>query len=317
MIRQTATLLAALSLAACLDGKNPLVDTGPAPDDPNALDLPPGTERPTSRTTIERHEGKEDGTGNGYAESITYDPVNDTFTVDNLAFDGGNTYSRDTLVPNLGAFRVYENDGVYFDDVTGNPILQFMHRAIIDEGASGKTHVAIVRTGAYVGYGFGGFLYSRDGGVDIPATGQAIFAGDYSGIRDFNGKGGLEYVTGNATAQIDFEDFNDGDGVLFMIRNRKVFNAAGVDITASLSPDMVADLTNKVGPQMANEAGEISLRLIAHDGAGTVFGDAGVFYGLLAGQGADMELVGVVVVGGTDSRDGFEYRETGGVILER
>jgi hypothetical protein len=320
MIRQTAPLIAALSLAACLDGRNPLTDPGGA-----GSDLP-GTENPTRRTPIERYEA-EDGKGNGYAQSITYDPIANTFTVDNLAFDGDNTYSPDGAVPVLNGFRIYENDATYADDVTGAPINQFPHRAMIAEGTSGGTRVAIVRTGAYVGYGFGGFMYSRDGGVTLPEEGQAYFAGDYAGIRDFNGKGGLEYVTGTATAAIDFDDFNAGNGVRIVITNRKVWNQLGVDITAALvtafaSPFQVTypDLLPVVGPGVMNDAGELSGGMFSTyvDAAGAVQSyETGKYYGLLAGEGADMELVGVIVVEGNDFRDDTPFRETGGFVMDR
>ncbi len=321
MYRQTATLLAALSLAACLDGLNPLV--GPGDD---GLDLPPGTGATSSRTPIERYE-EEDGSGNGYAQSITYDAGSNTFTVDNLAFDGDNTYDPDSDVPTLGAFRVYENDGTYADDVTGTPINQFMHRAIIAEGTSGGTRVAIVRTGAYVGYGFGGFMYSRDGGVTLPDSGQAYFAGDYAGIRDFNGKGGLEYVTGDAEAAIDFDDFNAGNGVRIVISNRQVWDRFGNDITAALvtafdSPFQVTypDLLPVVGPGAMNAAGEMTQGMFStyvdQDGRVQQY-ETGTYYGLLAGEGADMELVGVIVVEGKDFRDDTPFRETGGFVMDR
>ncbi len=326
MYRQTATLLAALSLAACLDGLNPLVNTG----GDNDLDLPPGTEDTSWRTPIKRYEA-EDGSGNGYARSITYNPVSDTFTVDNLAFDGANTYARahDSFGNDLtlNGFRVYENDGTYPDDVTGLPIDQFMHRAIIAEGASGGTRVAIVRTGAYVGYGFGGFMYSRDGSVTLPDSGQARFTGDYTGIRDFEGKGGLEYVTGNAEAAIDFDDFNAGNAVRIFVTNRRVFDQYGADITAALvtafdsvNQTTYPDLNPVVGPGAMNAAGEMTQGMFANyideDGKVQSF-STGNYYGLLAGSGANMELVGVIVVEGVDLRDDTRFRETGGFVMER
>lgn len=321
MIRQSATLLAALSLAACLDGQNPLVNPGGGVES----ELP-GTENPTRRTPIERYE-KVDDNGNGFAQSISYDPVNDTFTVDNLAFDGGNTYQRGSTVSSLNGFRVYENDDPYFDDVTGTPIWQFLHRAIMTESASGNTRVAIVRTGAYIPYGFGGFNYAREIGVEIPSTGQAYFAGNYAGLRDFNGRSGLEYVTGNAEAAVDFEDFNRGDGVRFVIFNRQVLDINGIDITPSIvnafnsaNQTVLPNLYSKVGPGAMTAAGEVSFGMFSNyiDPNGDPQDHLlGSYYGVLAGEGADMELVGVIVVEGVDLRDDTRVRETGGFVMER
>ena len=70
-----------------------------------------------------------------------------------------------------------------------------------------------MRTGGYVDYGFGGFVYQRNGNVTLPATGQAQYTGDYGGVRVFSNAGGLEYVAGSMDISIDFDDFNDGAGV--------------------------------------------------------------------------------------------------------
>ncbi|MBK8440174.1 MAG: hypothetical protein IPL38_12060 [Rhodobacter sp.] len=81
--RIAPVLVLSALLAGC--GGNPFldapVDPGPDPDLPEAL---PGTPNPTRSSSIVRYEAREAGTGNGYAEGITYDPGTDTFSVDNL-----------------------------------------------------------------------------------------------------------------------------------------------------------------------------------------------------------------------------------------
>ena len=157
----------------------------------------------------------------------------DTLTIDNLGFDGANVYERDNQVGTLKSFAVYEADVTYRDDLTGEVIPQTApYRAIYGvsnnavDGDS-RTSFAIVRTGAYASYGFGGFVYERNGGFEVPTAGQAVFNGDYAGIRVFNGLGGLQYTRGDMQIAIDFEDFNTNNAVKGRIYNRETFNASG------------------------------------------------------------------------------------------
>ena len=189
-------LLACLLLAAC-DGSP--FEGGPGSDpDPTSnatVSSLPGTANPTARSDITRTEDRNKGPdgeeyGNGFAESFAYDAGNDRFSVDNLAFDGANVYTRSRAFRTVGDAGIYQAAAVYEDAQTGAQIDQFSYRALYGESRTGRTRFAIVRTGAYVPYGFGGFIFSRDGGVTLPTTGQAQYTGNYSGLRDFDGRGG-------------------------------------------------------------------------------------------------------------------------------
>ena len=343
-MRQAATILAlVLALAGC-ESTNPIfgpgdIDPGPGgPGDPDAPEemicvtpgpcVLPGTPRATPDGAIYRKELK-DGSGNGYAVGLTYNAADDTFEVDGLGFDGGNTYKRGARVGSLGRgdeFRVYEADSVYFDDVTGTPIPQFEHRAIYARSTSGATQLAIVRTGAYIPYGFGGFVYSRNGGVTLPTSGQAGYSGGYAGLRDFNDHSGLQYTTGDMTMAIDFRDFNDGNAVQGRIFNRRIFDMDGNDITAAVLAEFIAEnsaslsrlptIVFHTGPGVMNLNGEIvgnvSSGYVDDDGKNQVF-ESGNYYAILADGtgGAASEVVGIIVVTGAGAR------ETGGFILYR
>jgi len=51
-------------------------------------------------------------------------------------------------------------------------------------------------------------------------------------MRIFSGRSGFEYVQGDAEMRVDFKDFNDGQrGVALFISNRRLFDAAGNDVT--------------------------------------------------------------------------------------
>lgn len=335
-MRITTVFMLALLLAGC-DGNPFLPEEGPVEPDPDLPPELPGTNNPTASGAITRYEAREEATGNGYAENITFDASSNTFSVDNLGFDGANLYQRGTAVASLGPYEVYEASSVVNDPLTGRPIPQFQHRLIAGRGT--ETEFAIVRTGAYQNYGFGGFVMRRDTtGVNLPTTGQAGYSGDYAGLQDFNGSGGLRYTTGDAFVAIDFEDFNNGDAVRGRIDNRRIYDLAGADITASVidaindafSPDagdpLVTELPTllfRVGPGAIDPAGEIrgtlGNTLVDWSGQGgrVIEYEVGNYYAIVAGANAE-EVVGIIVVESAfPGIDGLTQRETGGFVLYR
>ena len=330
----------ALALLAACDG-NPFTtvttpDVPPVETNGSVSELS-GTTNPTAGASIARSEVKNEGpggvtvNGNGYAEGIHYDATKDTFTVDNLAFDGGNVYQRDANVPTLGPAKVYAASSTYADSQTGASIDQFSYRALYGVSKTGKTNFAIVRTGAYIPYGFGGFVYNRSGSVTLPTSGQAKYTGEYAGIRDFDGHGGLEYTTGDMTVAIDFNDFNadesatgNGAGVYGYVENRKVYDMNGNDITSlvigqantDLSPDVaitsLPTLNFTVGPGALDNNGEAQQGVTST--VGTSVYESGEYYAVLAGTNSS-EVVGIIVV--TSASGTATARETGGFILYR
>jgi hypothetical protein len=256
----TRTLLLILCLgfvAACDSGGGSVLqdstdtDTGtgggnepPIDGDGRTPSLPPGTVNPTPDSSIVRRE-EENDSGGGFATNIQYrnDQGQDEFIVDNIAFDGNNVYTRGdpvTGVAQLGAFAVYEGAETTTDPVTGTTVNTFTYRAIYGRSTTGQTEFAIVRSGSYIDYGFGGFIYQRnaddfDGNsvkLVLPDEGDAFYLGDYAGIRVFQGRGGLEYVQGEAQMTVDFKDFNNGKrGVAFYVNDRRLYDINGNDIT--------------------------------------------------------------------------------------
>ncbi len=331
--RILSSLLCAGFLAGC--GGNPFLpdDGGTNPENP--VEPLPGTTSPGASRAILRYEAREEGTGNGYAENITYNPDSDTFSVDNLGFDGANLYERGTAVASLGPYRVYEASEVVNDPYSGRPIPQFQHRLLAGVSDSGETSFAIVRTGAYIGYGFGGFVMRRSEGVVLPRTGQAGYSGDYAAIQDFNGASGLRYVTGDAFVAIDFEDFNDGDAVQGRIDNRQIFDTDGNNITAAVLGQMNAQfrpdpgnpqmtelpvLTFRVGPGVIDANGEIrgfiDSFLVDYSGSSptAITYETGNYYAIVSGSNAE-EIVGIIVVESEyPNLSGVTVRETGGFI---
>lgn len=330
MSKNLALMLALLgALVACGgdgDGSNPVNKPPQEEEDDSDIDLPDGTEDATANDPITRYEPQDGTTGNGYASNVSYDPATDTFTVDNLGFDGNNVYRRDDQVASLGPFAVYEASENFFDSVTGERIEQLTdYKAIYGVSQSGQTEFAIVRTGAYVDYGFGGYVYSRNGGVTLPTTGQAAYSGDYAGLRDFTNRGGIEYTTGDMNVAIDFEDFNEGSAVQGTVFNRRIFDTAGNDITDDIidalgSGTELPALVFSIGPGVLSENGELAGEIasfVSNEGGGLETFESGNYYAVLSGNNAE-EIVGVIVVNSDDPRfDGVGVRETGGFILTR
>ncbi|MBY5972769.1 hypothetical protein KUV28_10450 [Ferrimonas balearica] len=353
-------LMAGLTLGGCGSSSNPFdeeaevtdPDDGSGDDasggdgsDPQApinedLARPPGTDNPTPNSEIVRYE-EMDGNGNGFALRPMYQADSDSFSIDNLAFDGPNNYSRDDSVPSLGPaggqgpFYVYEAAETVVDEVNGKVIDQLEYKAIYALSTSGATEAVVVRTGSYEEYGFGGFIYRRNDGnsVVIPTTGQARFDGDYSALRDFNGREGLEYAVGRIRLDIDFEDF-DGDYAQDAIKggiyDRRIYDTSGNDLTQSIMDSLNADaedtvytslpvISLNVGPNTIDANGEAvgslgSERVVSGDAQEYL---AGNYYAILSGENPD-EITGVVVVEGGDSRfDGVTVRETGVFTADR
>lgn len=340
-----AAMAAGLALSGCGDG-NPFEDNATEEETEETTEeggiegdrtLPPGTTSPQPNTSIVRTEPTESGggeIGDGYVTSVSYDSSNDTFYVDNLAFDGDNVYSRGTAVSSLGPYAVYEADRLYQDDFNGNQINQLTHRAIYGVSQSTNTQFAIVRTGAYIDYGFGGFIYQRNNGVTLPTTGQASYTGDYAGIRDFSAKGGLQYTTATVDMAIDFDDFNDstgsrGDAVRGFVSNRVIYDINGNDITSTVIDQINAASNSsltalpamvfKVGPGVMDDNGEITGEVFstfgANDGSAVSF-ESGNYYAIISGDNAE-EIVGIIVTETSVGQGDGSVRETGGFIVLR
>lgn len=294
--------------------------------------------------SIQRSEAESTEIGRGFLRSYEFDADNDIFLVEGLAFDGnqpdGEAYARMTPPGDVGGFGFFIAPVTFPDSLTDVPIGQFQHVAIFKESDSGETEVAIVRTGGYLDYGFGGYMYSRDNGVTIPADGQATYQGDYVGLRDFTNRGGLEYVTGVINIDIDFSGFRGAcepecdNAIRGYVTDREFVTVNGVNVTA----DYVAALSSKnedapitilpslifkVGPGSAGDNGLIDGDVFESSFEATLNNNtaSGTYEGILAGDhtlGPGGEIVGVIVTTAEDPRfDDVSVTETGGFIADR
>jgi hypothetical protein len=315
---------AAFALAGCHG--NPLNNGGPSSSSGGG-----GTTVGSASSSITRYEARDDSNGNGYATGITYNSSDDTLTVQNLAFTGDKKFTKDTTLSPVGPYSVYEGPTQYADSTTGTPINQFSYRAIYAKSASGKTAFSIVRTGQYVDYGFGGFMYQRNGGVTLPAHGQANYAGTYEGLMDFNGQSGLYVTTGSMNMAIDFDAFNTSQSgaavaaIKGSLTNRKIYDLSGNDVTStwvgylnsqySASLSALPVVTFKVGPGVLQSSGYATGSISSSVGSNVY--ENGTYYVLLAGDNAS-EAVGILVMtAGYPNDSSIKQRETGGFLVTR
>ncbi|WP_341212084.1 hypothetical protein [uncultured Limimaricola sp.] len=356
MIRLVSTAALLALLAGCGDGQPFVFDEEAEIDTPTEesetptdgegfdgdIEVPPGTTNPTPDTSIMRFEPEGD-TGGGFVRSVSYNAAAQSFTVDNLAFDGVGPYQRNDSPDTLAGYAVFRSDQTVTDKVNGKDVQQLDYRAIYGVSSNRTTvdgkrlpvsRFAIVRSGDFTGYGFGGFLYERNGGVEMPTRrdGQAVFVGDYAGLRVFDGQGGQELTEAKMSIAVDFTDFNSSDGVDGVLYDRRAYTRDGTEITVNRSGSRREDAEGTavldlpvarftLAPGSVTDDGEIlgtvSSRVTV-DGKVTDYED-GTYYGIIGGDlDTGGEVVGVLVMTSSDPRhEGVTAQETGGFILYR
>lgn len=362
----TTSLLSSVLLLSACDSSNPfteetetevdpVTDTDTDTDTDNSFNIegggvPEGVEGPASSDSdaiIRFEELNEDG--GGRAQEFAYDSATDTFSVDNLAFDGEGPYTRSTIpsIASLGpneAFAVYDASVTVPDFLDGDPISQIVpYRAVLGvsnnttEDGAPRTSFAIVRTGGFVDYGFGGFVYQREGGVVLPETGQARFIGDYAGVRVFDAAGGLEYVEGDMFLDLDFDDPTDAvAGVKGAIFNRVAYTSDGELIDSTGDGEITLEdqlplpsigfvLDGDSGNASADGelTGNLTLNTYLDAEGNVVEHESGTYFAVVAGDTTTPdggEIVGIAVITSEDAvGEGTRgtVQETGGFILYR
>ena len=201
----------------------------------------------------------------------------------------------------------------------------------LDSNGNPETQFAIVRNGAYIQYGFGGFIYTRENGVSIEtaAGAQGSYSGKTAGIRDSNVSDLLQYTTGDLKIEIDFGDFNPtsssvGDGVRGVWTNRRIFDIDGVDVTNEVLADInaandasigsIPDAGFEIGPDSLDSNGEIigNFGSVYKDNQDNdVVYESGKYYAIMSGT-RGQEIVGILV-----ANEGAPIRETSGFIVYR
>ena len=247
----------------------------------------------------------------------------------NLAFDGEGGYTPVLTASGarlgIGPFNVFQNPATAVDGLTTTDIDQLQYRALYGISGDGSTEIAIIRTAAYIDYGFGGYIYQRNGSVVLPESGQALYTGtnNYGGLRDFKAQSGLEYVTGDMEVRIDFDDFNEGAGVIGVVSNRRIFDLDQQDITSDIlagfggSVTQLPTLRFLIEPGVVDANGEIAGKIESVNPVDGEKFEEGNYYAVLSGPNAQT-VTGIIVVTGEDPRNSdVTFRETGGFFATR
>lgn len=271
----------------------------------------------------------------GEANGYNYDTPNDYLYINNLPYDGLETdpYIRYALVPTGDNFAIYQSISSVEDSKNETvSIPQDAYRAVYGTSASGGSQLVIVKTGAYAGDGFGGYVYQRQA-VDhegnsmefiMPTSGQALLSGDYQGLIVYEpGLARLDHVKGTAKLTIDFKDFDNSPALWFQIIDRTIYDDSGIDASDQFTTVSVAnddgssstyhvDVTSIVAEKSLTTSGEFSGELLLSEKNGS-----GHYYGILSGENAD-EAVGIVELQWQHPQStATTVRETGGFIITR
>lgn len=231
----------------------------------------------------------------GEVNRFTYDSVNDRIRINNLPFDLDGTYLR---TPSLdrGAFRAYVNEAGDEDYV-----------ALYRQSGTGSTYAGVVGTGGYLGFGYGGTVFGGSGSVNFPGNGEAVYRGQYAGIRVYDG-GGLGFSDGTIRMRVDFEDFDNVGAIDTIVSGRRGYDENG-NLLGTL-PTLSGTTTGFTGDRLTETS------ILENLGGGNT-GASGTLNGTFGGSGAT-EVAGVIVIEGDDALgSGLQVRESGAFTANR
>ncbi len=248
-------VVAASALAAC-SGGNPFFPTDPGDG---------GTTPPTTVPDEVK----------GHVDSITYDPVNQTLTIQGTNLDDTPYAAVYTRKPGLDVpgYEAYSAQ----DGSLGRHFTAYVKEM-------DNTRAAIVVSGGQFGHYFGGSNFSRTGAYDKPDVSQpggtVSYAGAYVGLLNTAGDGGdllpvapgtpaevrpsqAAEVTGSILIRADFVD-NSVEGI--------VYNRVATDSATSMEDLELASTAIDANGQFAGE--------VEQDNGGSTAGSyAGIFGG--------------------------------------
>lgn len=233
----------------------------------------------------------------GEVNSVSYDAVNDTLTLNNLVgVAGNNVYSRAPTLDRNG-FRAYQNNSGFNSYV-----------AFYNESASGKTYAGAVGTGDYANYGYGGAFYGAKGAVSLPTSGVAVYTGNYAAIRVYEANTlGQNYGFADGVAQVsvDFNDFDVGGGIDSVIFGRNAYDSNGNALGAL--PALSGTTTTVTGGNSKFTTAVTEINPGGSAGTGTL-------EGIFGGANGD-EIAGVVILTGQDALSTTNVMERGVFLL--
>lgn len=263
MIRLLATASICSMLAAC-DGEQPFLYG-------EDLDLSTDPIDPTDPNTSVNNLFAFDRNAGLTMNSVEYDAENDELVINNLPFDGPD--GRYDFMQTLGAGKAYESRQTATTGLVKHYAVFIKSEHIEAAAAAGAN---------WRNYGYGGANINRDS-FSLPDNGEYVFLGDYSGVRTFDDRTGLELVSGDVEMILDVNDF---------------------DPVAGIQGAIVGTVSNRVITPLDGRAplptGNIGLVLVEFSTADGTFKDGGVVSTLADGS-----------AGGSGSYSGFLAGDNG------
>ena len=159
----------------------------------------------------------------GEVNRFVYDAGSDTLQINNLPFDLTGLYVREPKFD-----RSVTRPGGVIDTYLGfiNESGDEDYVALVRRSDSGDTEAAVIGTGGYLNFGYGGTVYRANGSTNMPNSGEAVYEGGYAGVRVYD-VGGLGYSDGYVRLRVDFEDFDVTRAVDGTISNRRAYDSDG------------------------------------------------------------------------------------------
>lgn len=235
--------------------------------------------------------------------NASYDASSDTLFLNNIPFDDpNNAYARITTEAFANGYDAYESA-----PAAGTNQVQYY--AIFRRSDSGHTQVAAAGTTAYVSFGYGGAIAQRlTSQPTLPTNGIYSYNGEYGAVRTTLGTGGaahtIQYVIGDATLRLDFDDFDDTGAIGGTVQNRRLYDTTGALIGTLDGFISLQDTTIDTATATVNVANATEFA-----GTGAATGNTGRWEGVLAGPGG-VEIAGILFVEGTSVREAGTFVTT-------
>ncbi|MBL9057606.1 MAG: hypothetical protein JNJ84_15175 [Rhodobacteraceae bacterium] len=159
-------------------------------------------------------------------DSMVYDSETGELIVNNIPFDGANAPNGQALYARTGA--VGATSFSRYEDTAGT----LAYYAVFRRSTSGATQAGAFATSGYIDFGIGGASAQRNTEtVNLPASGEYSFTGEYAAVRVFENAAGMpnqpQYVTGAVQIEMDFGDFDEVGAIVGVISNRQLFDVNG------------------------------------------------------------------------------------------
>ncbi len=316
MIARLIGLIGVVLLIGCdSSGTNP-VTGGPNSDDTPDTTTDPNTQ---SANTTFLFDPARFLTANQFTFTPGATPGTGTIQINNLPFDNVSSQGG-AYTPTAGV--VLPNGEVYDNATAGGDA----YLAVVLQSPTGSgALIGAVGTNVYSGFGYGGAYASRpSAGLPPTRTAAYVYNGQYNGIRVVRQTGGpnnaIQLVTGNASVQVDLQDFDLTGAIRGFITGRQLFAADGTPLGALTGLELViSDIDNAT---LTTTNG--TTRTVNADGTDA---QTGTWEGLFSGPNGE-EIVGLVIVEGNlpDTDPNFAGagapnpttgREVGGFIVQR